>query len=1325
MRVFRRIGRRAPPRRHRGLSLQLDVEQLEPRQLLSANVLTYHNDVTRQGLNDVEAVLTPDNVNSSAFGKLFSYAVDGQIYGEPLYVSNLAVPDQGIRNVVFVVTEHNDVYAFDAMSNAGPDGGLFWHVSLGTPAAMPNPYFGNRYGAYHDINPQVGITSTPVIDLATNTMYVDSFTNDIVGQNAYSHHIWALDITTGQQKAAPVLVAAAVQGNGAGSVGGTIDFAATQQHQRAALTLVNGVLYVAYAGFADTDPYNGWVLGFDAATLQLESVLNTTPNAGTDSHEGEAGIWQGGYGLASDGTRLYVMTGNGDFQSSIGDYGDSFLEITPDGSAQPANKNGYGLTVSDYFTPYNEQSLANADTDLGSGGTMLLPDQAGVHPHLLIGAGKQGVIYVIDRDNMGHFNSGFDNIVQKVSLGHSVFGGPAYFNNTIYYHANGDVIKAFRVTDGVLSAAPIAQGTTTFTFPGATPSVSSAGTANGIVWEVQYGSAHAALRAYDATDLIQLYYSNENSARDQLGPGVKFVTPMIADGHVYVGTDGALAVYGLLAPPTTPPATPTNLAISNATALQLRLTWADKANNESAYKIERSTDGINYSQIAYASVNATSYVDTSVLPEAKYYYRVRATNDVGDSAAAGPVNATVVAVATPVLLYHFEEGLGTTTADSAGSNAGTLVGTTTPAWTAGRIGTGALSFSGDGVTNSTASQSAVQTLNSLSSTLGGTATLTAWIKTTQTGSNSLYAAPAITGVEVAGSSNDIRWGYLDATGHIGVGAGDTGVASNGTINDGQWHHVAFTRNSSTGAVQIYVDGMLQGSGTSETGVKSAPFRLIGAQTALASNGTTMVGATYLNGELDDVRTFGRVLTAAEIAAIGKIPSAPTGLDANALSSSMVQLAWANVSAFQENVEVWRKIGVSGTYEQIALIAGSATTYTDTGLSPGTEYFYQVRASDLAGRSSFSEEANVMPPRPEVVGRFTFYNRSDFDGQNGSSNIADNFAIATDKQALLPGQTATFQNYTSYSNGVNGIIIDVSDFDGVISSDDFTLLVGNDGDPGGWQPAPTPSFVSMYPGWGVGGTTRLELLWDNNAIQNEWLQVTLKANSVTNLAADDVFYFGNAIGETGNTSNALVDSGDELGARSNGTAAGGAAITNAYDFNRDKQVDEQDELIARSHRSGLLPLQLITVPAAGSGAVTVTVATPLASPAATIIDPVEPSVDTTLVPSAVGNTPLGAGANLFVPLPVFRRTKSVDAALEALFPAADPAEPPTILLTSTRSWRQTTSANRDRDRSSSDDDWLTRKATDRATDKALTSVLGNIHLAKKRLASLIGRLPALL
>jgi hypothetical protein len=1164
-----------------GKPTKLGLEQLEPRCMLSVNVTTWHNDLTRQGQNNNETVLTPANVNNNTFGKLFAYSVTGQVYAAPLYVSNLNMGALGTHNVVFVATENDDVYAFDAVNN-GVGGGQLWHASLGTAAPLPSSSIGPSN--YTDITTQVGVTSTPVIDLATNTMYLDAFTNPSSG--VYEHHIWALDITTGLQKVAPKLVAASIQGTSpADSVGGGVTFTATQALQRAALTLLNGVVYVAYASYGDDNPYHGWILGFDASNLNLVKVFNTTPNVTSpeDSSAGRGGIWQAGAGLASDGTHLYVMTGNGDFDASVGDYGDSFLELTPDNSTQPTNKNGYGLSVTDYFTPWDEQTLSTNDTDLGSAGPLLLPDQSGAHTHEMVGAGKGLKMYVVDRDNMGgHIvsASGPDtNIVQTVTVNRAP-GSQAYFNGLVYFHGyNNGLLSAYQVqSNGTLSAAAVASGIAAYGFPGATPVVSSYGAANGIVWETQYGGStgSAVLRAYDATPtsshLNELYNSGI-----VLGPGAKFAIPTVADGHVYVATAGSLAVFGLTSNPNTSPAAPTNLSatISALQGLQVKLSWTDNANNESAFKIERSTDGSNYTPLAVAGVNSTSYADTSVVSGRTYYYRVSATNPIGDSSAVsiGPVGPDFTQ------LYNLDEGAGTFAADSGstGANTGVLVGTTQPVWVSGRIGAGALSFSGTGAYNQT-KQSAVQVTSSLVHPLGKTSTLTAWVNTTQIGSANHQQAPAITGVDQQGTTGDINWGTLNATGRIGIYVGDTGgVYSTNPVNDGTWHNVAMTRDAATGVVQLYIDGVLNGSSTLDTGIKAAQFYLIGALTDRNSSGN-VTGANYFNGQLDEVRIYNRVLSASEISQIGSAPAAPLDLTTNQLtdSSSMLQLSWTNPSDVAQSIQVERKTGTSGTYQQIASLDGTQTRYFDTNLQFGTEYFYRIQASDSAGSSDYSNESSAAPPRPEVVGRFAFYNGSKYDFLNSSSNFLDGFSLATNKQALLPGQTATFQNYTTYSRGLNGIMIDVANFEGSIMRDAYDLRVGNSSDVSTWQPAPEPALVTEYLGAGVNGSTRLELVWDDNTLQNEWVQVTLKANANTGIAADDVFYFGNAIGDTGNsTTDAVVDAADELGAQNNHTAT--ASITNLYDFNRDKVVDATDDLIAHNNYSGSSPLQLITAP----------------------------------------------------------------------------------------------------------------------------------------------------
>jgi Concanavalin A-like lectin/glucanases superfamily len=433
-----------------------------------------------------------------------------------------------------------------------------------------------------------------------------------------------------------------------------------------------------------------------------------------------------------------------------------------------------------------------------------------------------------------------------------------------------------------------------------------------------------------------------------------------------------------------------------------------------------------------------------------------------------------------------------------------------------------------------------------------------------------------------------------------------------------------TRDSTTGIVQLYVDGVLNGASGFDTGSKTSQFFLIGGLSVRDGSGN-LTGANYFNGQLDEVRIYNRVLTPAEISEIGQIPAAPTGLSANPYSGSIVQLSWTNTSSVAQNVEVQRKTGLGGTYQQIAILNGSATGYTDINLDAGTQYYYRVRAIDLAGSSPFSIEANATPPRPTVVGRYAFYFDSSWVGQVSSSHLEDGLAIAPDKQALLPGQTATFQNYTSFSKGLNGIMMDLTNFDAVVSTSDFTFLMGNGSDTGTWQPAPAPNFVSVYPGAGVDRSTRLEIVWDNNQIQNEWLQVTLKADAVTKLAVPDVFYFGNAIGESGNSpSDAVVDAADELAARSHGTGLLTAAITSPYDFNRDKRVDTADQLIARSH-AGEPALQLITAPVMGAGAAAIS----------TIVDTSTATpLETLVAQSAPGS----------------QHTSAIDSALLAIFPA---------------------------------------------------------------------------
>jgi hypothetical protein len=515
------------------------------------NVLTYHNNNSRTGENLNETLLTPANTGSNTFGKLFTYSVDGYVYAQPLYVSGLTIPGLGARNVLFVATQHNTVYAFDADSNSGPGGGLLWQVNLGQSAATPTTDFGTRYGAYMDVQPEVGITSTPVIDPVSGAIYVDAFTPEGA---TYVHRLHALNITNGQERPfSPELVAAAVPGIGVQSSNGVVVFDGRTQIQRCALTLVNGRLYAAYGGYADTNPYHGWVIGFDPVTLQVLTnyVWNATPNSTVAAYgpdAGEGGIWMGGCGLSADAAgSIYLIAGNGSFNalndSGGTEYGNTFIRMTTSS----------GLGVADYFTPYNQAYLSQHNLDVDSGGLMLLPDQPGPYPHLMTAGGKDGTVYWINRDMMtagnNHYNDGgtTNAVLQTLRLGGGVSSTPAYFNGRIYWAAVGDVLVAFLINNGLMTT--FTSGPRTFPYPGATPCISANGTNNGIVWTVQRSNP-AVLVANDAANLPnEIYNSSQVAGRDQLTNGVKFAVPTIANGKVYVGAQYAVSVFGLLGGP--------------------------------------------------------------------------------------------------------------------------------------------------------------------------------------------------------------------------------------------------------------------------------------------------------------------------------------------------------------------------------------------------------------------------------------------------------------------------------------------------------------------------------------------------------------------------------------------------------------------------------------------------------------------------------------------------------------------------------------------------------------------------------------------------------
>jgi len=529
-------------------------------------VLTYHNNLSRDGTNIHEFALTTSNVNTATFGKLFSCQADGAIYAQPLWVPNLTVAGAS-HNVIIVATQHESLYAFDA--DATPCTTL-WHVNLVDSAhggssgetSVPSGGAGALVGSgYGDISPEVGITGTPVIDPTSNTIYVVS--KSVNASTQFFQRLHAIDLTTGAERVAPHSIdsSISVPGTGAGSIAGRVAFDPRNESQRAGLVLSNGVVYVAWASHEDRDPYHGWVMGFNASTLALvaNGVFNSTPNqVGTLSYS-RGGIWMGGGAPAVDAAgNLFFITGNGTFDANTGgsNYGDSVVRLSTAG----------GLSVADYFTPLDQASLDANDTDFGSGAATILVDQpAGPVTHLVIGGGKQGNLFLLNRDSMGKFSSSTNNVMETVNLGNAIFATPVFWQNNLYVAGVGTLKQfAFNTSTGKFNGAPFSQSSTSYRFPGATPSASSNGATNGIIWALDNGlycspqspgCGATVLHAYDATNLAtELWNSSQAAAnRDLAGHAVKFTVPTVANGKVYVGTRGndssvlgELEVYGLL-----------------------------------------------------------------------------------------------------------------------------------------------------------------------------------------------------------------------------------------------------------------------------------------------------------------------------------------------------------------------------------------------------------------------------------------------------------------------------------------------------------------------------------------------------------------------------------------------------------------------------------------------------------------------------------------------------------------------------------------------------------------------------------------------------------
>jgi hypothetical protein len=602
----------------------------------AVSVLTQHNDSSRTGANLNEAVLNT-SVNVNQFGKLFSRFVGGQIYAQPLYVPNLAIPKQGTHNVVFVATTQNRVFAFDADDPAAAE--PLWQATLEPSVPVPHWEFGNRYGPYTNIAPEIGIIGTPVIDRESATLYVVTFNRD--GNGRYYQRLHALDITTGGEKFdGPAEIRGSVPGLGYDHASGVVTFNPMQHLQRPALLLSNSMVFIAFASHADSHPYHGWVFGYRARDLRQPPIIyNTTPNGR------EGGIWQAGGGLVADSEgNIYFMTGNGDFDQSPNqrNFGTSFVKLQPSAT---------GFTLVDWFTPFNQADLNRRDFDLGSAGPLLIPGTP-----FIVGGGKEGKFYLIDRNRMGHFHEGDDSqIVQSFrSVNGHIHGSPVYWSSPngprLYVWSEEDYLKSFSFDGSRFNPTPVA--TSRMRVPGGMPggmlSLSADGSTpgTGIIWAIvptfdAVGlNVRGILRAFDASNLTELWNSTQNERFDDVGAFAKFSAPTIANGKVYVPTfSGQLHVYGLL--PDNPPPL---ISLSAPTNGEYYTMPADITLE--ADVMDRGDDVMQVDFYADDTLIGTAktspyQVDWNNVPAGNHTLTAIATNGQGATAMSDPVQITV------------------------------------------------------------------------------------------------------------------------------------------------------------------------------------------------------------------------------------------------------------------------------------------------------------------------------------------------------------------------------------------------------------------------------------------------------------------------------------------------------------------------------------------------------------------------------------------------------------------------------------------------------------------------------------------------------------
>lgn len=1080
-------------------------------------VLGFHNDPASTGQNLSEQKITPSLVNTNSFGKIFAAAVDGQVYAQPLYVPALPITAGTYagttHSVALVATQHDSVYAIDAVSGAE-----IWKLSLinaaGGETAVPANLNGqgeNVTGSI-DINPEVGVTGTPVIDATPDAngkryLYVAAKSRLVVsGVPHYFFKLHAIDIASGTERnGSPVVVAEntsvydagtntytyaylsgpSVAGTGDGAVNGRVNFNAHREHQRPALTLSGGRVYLAFASHGDNGPYHGWVLGYDAATLALKAVFNTTPN-GSDG-----GIWMSGGRISVDAAgALYVSTGNGTFANNgtqvVGDfdanglpikgnYGDSILKLVADASTTASNPhvNGWGLRVADYFTPYNQANLSGGDTDLGSSGILLLPDSVGsaAHPRLLVTAGKEGRIYLVDRDNMGRFRGGItgtgaarafvttgDAVVQqKPNAFVSCFSSPAYFNGQFYYAGNrNDLGKAFSIANGVFADTPASVTATGFGGFGPTFSVSASGPAtNGVLWGIEKDAGQ--LRAYGAASFANLLYTSDQAAnnRDRLGNAVKFGVPTVADGHVLIGTSVAagpstLVAFGVFGQYAGPPAQPLNLFAQTVSGGEIDLFWDDTADNESGYEVYVSTDPNNFPATPRltTSASASSCAINGLQLNTTYHFRVRAINFVGNSAYSNTA-ATTSGEAPPV---NFTNGFAGSESLFSGQNFTTtpppgITGNVLRVTDAGNDGTRAVWLN------------TAQDVRKFTTVFDFQDTNLAGKKATGDGLMFVIQNTGLTarggggsglGYSGIGRSVGIKFDLFASTNTPADSASTTGYYLNGAGPDDT---AAPNLPATSGAIDVLTNNGLDfhnghvfrvvvtydGAKLSWTITDTATRASFASQPyplnipGLVAGGPAPANTAYIGftGGQGGSKAIQDIISLSYTPSLPVAPAAPSALGGVGASATQINLSWTDNATNETGFRVERAPGASGgTFAPVGSVGANTTVFIDATLSTNTTYSYRVVATNAglsSGASNVVTLTTPVPPNTPSGAHATRVtsNEIDFewsdnsDNETGfrilrSNNNGEYFTLVTLPPNSTGYQDATVQPDTIYS-----------------------------------------------------------------------------------------------------------------------------------------------------------------------------------------------------------------------------------------------------------------------------------------------------------------------